>query len=51
LDGTILSLLPIFGEGPMFLELNELDITANAALTLNEAGYIQVFNFFLSLSS
>jgi hypothetical protein len=42
LDGTILSLFPVFGNGPMYLELGGLDVTAFAALTLSQEGYIQV---------
>lgn len=42
LDGVIFSIFPVFGEGAMFLEINELDLTAKAALTLSEEGFIQV---------
>ena len=42
LDGVIFSIFPVFGEGAMYLEINELDLVANAALTLSEEGYIQV---------
>jgi len=47
LDGVIFSIFPVFGEGAMFLEINELDLTAKAALTLSEEGFIQV-NFLTS---
>ena len=45
LDGVIFSIFPVFGEGAMYLEINELDLIANAALTLSEEGYIQVMYF------
>ena len=42
LDGSILSIFPVFGEGAMYLQLFDLDVKAFAALTLNAEGYIQV---------
>ena len=42
LDGTILSIFPVFGSGPMYLELTDLDIKVFTALTLSEEGYIKV---------
>ena len=42
MNGAILGLLPLFGEGPMFLEIVDLDLNVMAALTLTEEGYVQV---------
>jgi len=51
LSGDILGLLPIFGDGPMFLEVYDLDIAALAGLTFSPDGqYIQVVSKWMSFS-
>merc|ERR1712215_13388 len=42
LYGTIAGLLPLFGDGPMFLELWDLVLKAEAAIKINEQGYVEV---------
>merc|ERR1712080_524551 len=42
LDGVIASIFPLYGEGPMWLELYDLILHAKAAVTINAEGYIQV---------
>merc|ERR1711970_98694 len=42
LDGTIFSFIPIYGEGPMWLKLINLDLNADAAVTINAEGFVQV---------
>ena len=42
LDGTIISILPLYGEGPMWLEILGLDVYAKAAVLINADGFIEV---------
>jgi len=42
LDGAIASIFPLYGDGPMWLELYNLVLYAKASVTLNAEGYIQV---------
>ena len=47
LDGTIFSLLPLYGEGDMWIELTNLDIKADAGLLIDSEGYLQVTGLIL----
>jgi len=42
LDGTIASIFPLYGEGPMMLEIFGLDLYAKAGLLINTEGFIEV---------
>merc|ERR1711868_247606 len=42
LTGIILGLFPLYGDGPMWLEVYDLDIHAKAAVIINEEGYLQI---------
>lgn len=42
IDGVIASLFPIYGDGPMWLELYKVVLNGHASLTLTADGYIQV---------
>jgi len=42
LDGTILGLLPLYGEGPMWLEIYGLDLYAKAAVLINADGFVEI---------
>merc|ERR1712243_502136 len=42
LDGVIVSIFPLYGEGPMWLELYDLVLHGKAAVTINPEGYVQV---------
>merc|ERR1711892_1448145 len=42
LDGTIASIFPLCGEGPMMLEIFGLDLYAKAGLLINTEGFIEV---------
>merc|ERR550519_1402683 len=48
LDGVIVSIFPLYGEGPMWLELYDLVLYAKAAVTINDEGYVQVTSLDLS---
>merc|ERR1719348_2799861 len=42
LDGTLAAIFPLYGEGPMWLEIYGLDAYAKASVLINEEGYIEV---------
>ena len=42
LEGTIASILPIYGKGPMWLEILGLDVYAKTAVLINAEGFIEV---------
>merc|ERR1719309_1717422 len=42
LDGTLAAIFPIYGEGPMWLEIYGLDAYAKASVLINEEGIIEV---------
>merc|ERR1712098_255803 len=42
LDGSILGILPLYGEGPMFLELYNLNLSAQANVMINEEGFGEI---------
>jgi len=42
LDGTILGLLPLYGEGAMFLELFNLNMSAVANVMINVEGFVEI---------
>merc|ERR1712002_449574 len=42
LDGTLAAIFPIYGEGPMWLEVYGLDAYAKASVLINEEGIIEV---------
>ena len=42
LEGTIASILPIYGEGPMWLEILGLDVYSKADVLINAEGFIEV---------
>ena len=42
LDGSIFNLLPLYGDGDMFLELNELSIDVQGGLLITADGFLQV---------
>eukprot|EP00091_Calanus_sinicus_P011461 TRINITY_DN2597_c0_g1_i14.p1 TRINITY_DN2597_c0_g1~~TRINITY_DN2597_c0_g1_i14.p1 ORF type:complete len:254 (-),score=101.37 TRINITY_DN2597_c0_g1_i14:40-801(-) len=42
LDGTIASILPLYGEGPMWLEIYGLDVYAKAAVLINAEGFVEI---------
>ena len=42
LTGIIISIFPLYGDGPMWLEVYDLDIHAKAAVIINEEGYLQI---------
>merc|ERR1711970_717235 len=42
LDGSILGLLPLYGEGPMFLELYNLNLSAVASVMINADGFVEL---------
>ena len=42
LDGTLAAIFPIYGEGPMWLEVYGLDAYAKASVIINEEGIIEV---------
>ena len=42
LDGTIFSLLPLFGNGDMYIELSTLNIKATAGLLIDADGFAQL---------
>ena len=44
LDGTLAAIFPIYGEGPMWLEIYGLDAYAKASVLINEEGIIEVIN-------
>ena len=48
MTGDILGLLPLYGDGPMYLEIYELDVYAKAAVLINEQGYVVIQSMTLS---
>ena len=42
LDGTIFSLLPLYGNGDMYIELTGLTLNANPGIKIDTEGYMQV---------
>ena len=42
LDGTIAAIFPLYGEGPMWLEIYGLDLYAKAGVLINAEGFIEV---------
>jgi hypothetical protein len=42
LEGTIASILPMYGKGPMWLEILGLDVYAKTAVLINAVGFIEV---------
>merc|ERR1712083_554543 len=42
LDGTIPGLLPLYGEGPMWLEIYGLNLYAKAAVLINADGFVEI---------
>jgi len=42
LDGSIFNLLPLYGDGDMLLELNELSIDVQGGLLITADGFLQV---------
>jgi hypothetical protein len=48
LDGSILGLLPLYGEGAMFLELFNLFLHANASVLIDAEGFVQITTMDLS---
>ena len=48
LSGLALGLLPLYGDGPMYLEIYGLDIHGKAALLVNEEGFAQITEMNLS---
>ena len=48
LSGIALGLLPLYGDGPMWLEIYNLDIHGKAALLVNEEGFAQITEMDLS---
>lgn len=47
LDGSIFSLFPLYGDGPMYVILNELLVGGKAGVTLDTEGYLQVYELTL----
>jgi len=48
LTGNILGILPLYGDGPMYLEIDQLDVYAKAAVLINEQGYVVIQSMQLS---
>ena len=42
LDGTLASIFPLYGEGPMWLEIYGLDLYAKAAVLINAEGFVEI---------
>jgi hypothetical protein len=42
LDGSIFGIFPLYGEGPMWLEIYGLDLYAKAAVLINAEGFLEV---------
>ena len=42
LDGNILSIFPLFGNGPMYIELSGLSVKGAAGVTIDGEGKVQV---------
>jgi len=42
LDGNIAGILPLYGDGPMWLEIHGLDLIAAASVLINEEGFVVI---------
>ena len=42
LDGSIFSLLPLYGDGDMYVEVTGLDLNANPGMVIDAGGFLQV---------
>jgi len=42
LDGTLAGILPLYGEGPMYLEIFGLDLYAKASVLINADGFLTI---------
>merc|ERR1711915_560541 len=48
LTGNILGLIPLYGDGEIWLEIYDLDLSASAAVVINEQGFVKVTTMTLS---
>merc|ERR1712241_313141 len=48
LTGNILGLIPLYGDGAIWLEIYDLDLSASAAVIINEQGFVRVTTMTLS---
>ena len=48
LSGSILGLLPLYGSGAMWLEIYDLQLSAQAAVLINADGFAEVTEFQIS---
>merc|ERR1712154_152296 len=48
LTGNILGLIPLYGDGDIWLEIFDLDLSASAAVVINEQGFVRVTAMTLS---
>jgi len=42
MDGSIAGILPLYGDGPMWLEIHGLDLIAAASIMINEEGFVEI---------
>jgi len=42
LDGKVLGIIPLYGDGPMWVEIHDLDLTGRAAVLINAEGFLEV---------
>merc|ERR1712168_1036213 len=48
LTGSILGLIPLYGDGAIWLEIYDLDLYASAGVLINEDGYVKVTSMVVS---
>ena len=48
LTGNILGLIPLYGDGDIWLEIYDLDLYASAGVLINEDGYVKVTSMVVS---